>query len=355
VNNPIILADNILDGATLTPSSTAPGSDIKNVIDWRQYTFWLANRPGNATITIDALTPKTADTIGIDSHNLSGQRISIEGSHDAMVWDTVLASTAINPKYAAIVKMPANHKLTTPMYGSELISSLNLSMEGIRQDPLTTCVIMFTARQYRYWRISLICPDITPRLGIVCLGRRLEFPKTPLYGFSPQDRAVAAESNRSDEGFLLGNVIKYYPFSVGANFSYLEAAFIWDEFMPFYEGHARALKPFFWVFDYSAIQLTVISTDPRHGQQGVEWDKEIEAEFSLDIDPETVSGVSFIIETLDGVLHVESTDPANGAINVPAAARIYMNFDADIDPESVSRETILVAYEEGGFNNKESA
>ncbi|MFA5354963.1 MAG: hypothetical protein WC291_12095, partial [Thermodesulfovibrionales bacterium] len=137
---PTILSDNrFLDGIP-TPTNTAAGYDVLNIRDYRTYTAWRAASAGTRYITVDCGTAKSADCLGIISHNLATAActVSVQSSPDNSTWTTRLTGF-----------VPSTDKAVFKT---------------------------FTSYSARYWRIKLVTASVAPQLAVVMLGVRLTFP-----------------------------------------------------------------------------------------------------------------------------------------------------------------------------------
>ena len=214
--NPIVLADNrFLDG-TPAATGTAAGSDVLNIRDLRTYTYWQAAASGTNYLTVDCATAKSADCLGILTHNLftAAAAVSVESSPDNSAWTQRLAPFT-----------PADDraKLKT-----------------------------FTTASARYWRIKIVTAAVAPRLAIAILGSRIDFPFSPDKGFVPFSESVEAEGADSKSGNQLGVVVRYFPVDIKPVFSYVDRSFVDNTWRPFRESYGRLRKPFFWGWDLTA-------------------------------------------------------------------------------------------------------
>lgn len=210
---PIILADNILEGATLTASSTAEGFDIRHISDRRPYTWWHATASGTATITIDCGTAKTADAIGIIGHNMGAAVtiLSLAHSTDAMTWTTVI--------------------------------------NAVEQPVDTAMLRLFVAATARFWRLTLATTAAAPSLAVVFIGTRLEFPYPPDSAYTPFTGKTEEESQTSKTGNCLGTVIRFQAIEIKPQFSWLTRTWVSQYFDPFWRDYGRQRKYHFWAWD----------------------------------------------------------------------------------------------------------
>lgn len=229
MQKPILLYDNILEDGVLSASGTAAGYAIANITDLRTHTFWKdASFAGarNIIMSGSAASSHYADCCGIAGHNLSGNATGIETyySTNGTTWTSAGGTTKISSE-------PIFFKLTT-------------------------------IHAERYWKIALLGCTTTPKIAVAVLGTYLEFPRPPLVGFSPFERAIKSKWARSNEGILLGNSIKYWPQEITPRWNYLPTSFFINSsgedagFALFWKNHGRHLKPFFFAPDPDLIYLS---------------------------------------------------------------------------------------------------
>lgn len=213
--NPIILyASRFLDG-TPTATDTASGYNVLNIIDYKTYTLWKAASVGTKYITVDCGSDKSADALGIISHNLytANATISVESSTD---------------NFAANV---------TERLAGFIPTSNNAFLKP------------FTSATDRYWRIKIVTAAVVPYLAIAMLGEKLLFPYAPDVPYIPYSEGIEVESSKSKGGNLLGSIVQYKPIEISARFSTLTRTWVINTFKPFWDNHASDLKPFFYVWD----------------------------------------------------------------------------------------------------------
>lgn len=218
MKGPTILYENMISTAsTFSATSTATGYDIDNLLDWRTHTFWKANStvPANFYVTFSAGVAPNA--MGIAGHNLNGRS-----------WTLVAAPATDETSYVIV----------------------STGVIGTTGAYLTTYT---PATNYTKWNLA-ISSGVAPQIAILCIGRAMEFPTPPAYGFIPYQHKTEVQTNRSNGGVMLGANIKYHSFEINASFPYLPTTFFWDStggnatWMNFYANHGRMMKPFFWGF-----------------------------------------------------------------------------------------------------------
>jgi len=213
--NPVILYNNILDNATLTPCSTAPNFDVNYLTDLKDYTYWVpADLTSPCYITADCGSAQSADTLGIVSINLdtTGAQISLECSSDNFNTDIVTALSAFSPSSKVILKT-------------------------------------FTPQTKQYWRLKIEGFSSAPFIAILMIGTRLELPYPPDAPYYLIDESVKVESNRSKRGHILGSIIQYKSYDIKCRVSLLDRSWVMNTFKPFWEAHGSDMKPFFFAWD----------------------------------------------------------------------------------------------------------
>ncbi len=228
--NPIILSDSILeDYATLTATDTDDGYNVLNVIDKRPYTFWQAANVTVHTkdITLDLGSGVTAaaDCMGIYSHNLftAGAFIMVYYSDNGADWTTAMEGyLAVDDK--AILKT-------------------------------------FTSATKRYWRIRIFRTGVDfnakPKIAVLMLGARLEFPYPPDSQYTPNPEEVIASSNKGRTGYPLGSVLSFIAARITAKFSQLTDTWVTGTFHPWFVATGRQMQPFFWAWNLTAEPASV--------------------------------------------------------------------------------------------------
>lgn len=218
--NPVIAWMNWL-AADPAPSVTHPADDagypFANASDWRTYTAWRTSATGPLEVVLDggALPGGkiTVDTFGLAGHNLASagaEDIGLSASDDGVNYTPCF--TTFTPTADA------------------------------------TVLRKFVAVERRYFKFVIPAGFTGPvEIGELFIGRSLEVPACPDAGFDPDqvEEDPAAEVSRG--GRLLGLAPRGFRRTVTAKFSRLPAAFIADEWAPFFAAHGW--KPFFFGWD----------------------------------------------------------------------------------------------------------
>ena len=227
--NPIILSANLLEGySTLTATDTDDGYDVLNVIDRRPYTWWQAGNVTTRTkyITFDSgVGAPSADTIGIRGHNLytAGASLAVEYSTDGVSWSTALAGFAVASDKAVLKT--------------------------------------FTSASKRYWRIKVYREGsdftVQPKIAVLILGVRMEFPTPPEAQYTPNPEEVIATSNRGRTGHLLGSTLAFVNNRITAQFKQLTTTWVSATYYPWFVVYGRGMLPFFYAWNLTAEAASV--------------------------------------------------------------------------------------------------
>lgn len=203
----------VIDNISLIDDVTTSGYDIRNILDYRTYTFWQSASSGTKYITLDCGSAKTADCLAIIGHNLqtANATVSVESSTNNIDW--IERSGKFTPS----------------------------------SDKAFIRLLVSTAA--RYWRIKIVTAAIAPKLAVVMLGKKLTFPYPPDAPYIPYSESIEAETSRSNQGHLLGSVIRFKRLTINVKFSNLSRTWCLNDFKTFWDSHASNLKPFFYAWD----------------------------------------------------------------------------------------------------------
>lgn len=208
MDKPFLLSDNRFSDAIPTATGTALGSDPLHLRDLRTYTFWEAAAAGTNYLTVDCGQAARADTLAIVGHNLgsASARVSLETSADGITWAVNLAPF-----------VPADDRIL-----------------------LRTCVSLNTVR----YRLKIVTDSVAPRIAVLLLGRRLEFPNYLDQQMTPFEEKIVADSADSKTGALLGVQTRYFPFEASFKATRVSNTWYMGAYRDFWTGHGRLLKPF---------------------------------------------------------------------------------------------------------------
>lgn len=214
--NALLLHHNLLANGALTASTTTAGTHVRQITDWRGYTFWRSTNTAAQTITVDCYSPVSADTLALHYHNLAsvGASITLEASADNFTADTtvVLGSFAATP--GIIFK---------------------------RFSPITK----------RYWRLRITGHSAAAQIGIATLGVPLLFDQ-PIEGeYTPavDDPQLSVEISQS--GHMLGAVVSHTRLTADFQWHYVNDAWFREVFKPVWDAHLSGGVPFFFAPDYT--------------------------------------------------------------------------------------------------------
>lgn len=215
MQTPIILYDNrFLDGPiTATDTDADTIYDVNSIKDWRPYTWWKGAALGTKYITVNCGSAKSADCLAIIGHNLftSGATISVESSPDNADWTPRLAGFTVTTDKAFLKT--------------------------------------FVSASAQYWRIKIVTAAIAVQIAVALLGVKLQFEYPPDAPYVPYTETPVADVERSKDGQILG-VSTYDPvLQIIAQFSNITRTWLDAYYIPFWQIHARLLKPFFFVWD----------------------------------------------------------------------------------------------------------
>lgn len=232
MSTPAILYDNRFDDGVQVATTTDAGFDEANLEDWKVFTKW---RPTSTvieqTITVDCGSAKSADSLGIENHDLFTQNatISVEYSSDNFAADTNVALSGFIPTSDDIVYKE------------------------------------FTTQSARYWRFKIATGyTAAPTISILVIGERLQFP----FGvhdnnYDPDSYTIIAETQIAESGHLLGIATSYKRLELAPEWKFLASSFVDGDLTTFIDTHE--LKPFFWVWDFSghATDLFLVRIPPN--------------------------------------------------------------------------------------------
>ena len=250
--NPVILFDNILTEGTLTATSTAPGYDVDNIMDYRSYTKWKATGTGVQYLTwaMGASSPvrsqtgwyiklqnnallrqlsggvDTADAVGIFNHNLGtiGATVLVQ-YYGGGAWNTL--------------------DTLTPSDDDPILSTFTSSISGD-------------------WRIKISGMSAAPEIGIIHLGVHLLFPWPPEAPVVPEEEGIKANTEYSGAGNLLGTVLAYNPVTINQRWTNLTRTWYSSSFLQFWDNHGKLIFPFFYAWDLTnrPDDIFYVSIDP---------------------------------------------------------------------------------------------
>ncbi len=210
---PIILWDNLLarPGAVITATSSDPDHPVEYLADWREYLTWQAGSGSLQNIELDLGSAQAADTLAIYQHNL----------HSAGITGVTLYGSDNGTDWTQVVEHPV--------------------------DSDAPILETFNAAAYRYFKLALAVGGEPAEIGLLFIGGRLQFPSWPASGFDPNPEEQALERARSEEGFLLGTVLKYERRRIQLSFSHLSDSWVRENLIPFWDAHIP--RPFLFAWD----------------------------------------------------------------------------------------------------------
>lgn len=173
-----MLFENILEDGTLTATSETAGFLVANLINWKQATKfrWKATSTATQNIDIDLGVGNTAapTALAIGGHNLftAGASYAVLSGAASPPGDSILAATA------ATTDLPEIATWSAP-----------------------------TAR--RYWRIQITGSSVAPQIGVLTLGRKMDFTAGAPFSLDPYGEQTAVEDAANENGSYIGVNVKY--------------------------------------------------------------------------------------------------------------------------------------------------
>ena len=218
---PLIGYQTILDNATavITATSTAAGSSLAHLYDYKSYTLWtsgVTTTPQDIDIDLGA-SPAAADYIAIINSTLPNEGHSI-----------ALFADSFTPPTTAI-------------------------FSGVVTDRQVWYRTFTSPGSLRYWRLRLSSSggfDVAPALGQVMIGLKTELPYYLAPSFEPYFDDVEMRGERSEGGHYLGGLARGHThrgvITFGAGGYVRSAATALHTFI---DDHAILRKPFIFIVD----------------------------------------------------------------------------------------------------------
>lgn len=210
-NKAVVLSDAIWQGSVLTGIADDPANPALNATTDSTYDFW---RQGGTAITrlrkTGAAIDITANACGISGHNLgsTGSRLYVLYSDDGTNW-----FNAVTP-----------------------------------YDPLTDDPIffIFPIRTHTFWEVAFGL-STGAYVSNVKLGRRLDFPCTPIDSYTPTHHAKRYEKyfNTSMNGQFLGTRVRSVGGSTDVSFPMIQRDFVDGPLLGFEDAYNRG-RTFFY-------------------------------------------------------------------------------------------------------------
>lgn len=185
-----------------------PGS---NALTDTTYDYWKQAGSGITTIKkVGTVAPVTSNAFGVSGHNLgtTGSKIYLRGSNDDVNFVNIIEPYA----------------------------------------PLTDEDLLFIYPTVSYTYINVIVGESTGAyVTNIKLGSRLEFPCTPIVGYTPVNHSWRYQKyfNNSIEGHLLGNRVRAKGGTTTVSFPEIPRSFV-DNELPGFEDHYARGRTFFY-------------------------------------------------------------------------------------------------------------
>lgn len=238
--NPIILYKNYLANNTLTVTSTASGYSVNNLIDWRTYTKWKANSAADQEI--DAFVDNDQAYLEL----AEGGWLETEGGYleleDGVAPDAIFIFN--HNLYTIGATITIQYSDTGGASYTDLYSFEADTNKAILKTFNETDVIVS-----QYWRIKISGASAAAEIGILMLGKKLQFPWPPDNPVIPKQESMKLASEISQEGHLLGTVLAYNGIQINHKWSNLLRQWTEGTFEQFWNSHAKFIYPFVYAWD----------------------------------------------------------------------------------------------------------
>ena len=214
-------------GSALTATSTASGSDVKNIYDMLETTMWKASSSANQTLSYDAGSGNTraANYIAMLGHNLktAGASIYLEWSDDNSNWTEAWSDT------------PAADTVYLKEFAQTAV--------------------------HRYWRLRITGASTAVYMTLCIWGLKTELDYATA-GFDPHEQEAKANVSVSETGYLLGIHHKYIERSMTLKFEDADAD-LYAKVKEWWE--TNGLKNFFVVWEgaNSPDDVFLMRPDPK--------------------------------------------------------------------------------------------
>lgn len=230
MSNPMILYDNRFRDATPQVTHTANGYNVASLADYRAYTAWKGNNTANASISVGCGALASANAMGLVGHNLKTANTSliVYSSNDGNNWTQ-------------------RHNYTPTSDNAFLTTLSNASGN--------------------WWAVNTANSTAAAQIGELFLGTALAFPQPPDRPFAPYVAKVEADSATGKTGHILGSTLRYTGLEITAKFSNIDRTWAANNFTPFWNIHARYLRPFFWAWDLNNFPAHVFFVTLKPGAQ----------------------------------------------------------------------------------------
>lgn len=215
---PAILYENLMENATsVVASDTGTGYDVTNLYDWNTFDFWAPPAVGTDTITISLPSAVPFDTIGIFAHNLGTIGASYKAEYNAAGWTEAFSAVS-----------PADDSVIIKTFGEQTDDDIRVVID------------------------STGAPSV-PIIGVIAVGKRLDFPVGLPSGFMPPDMASDKESrtNLSAGATFLGRSMRNRAVPFAVPLRLLTKTWV-DANWSALRDHIDA-KPFFFSWDISDV------------------------------------------------------------------------------------------------------
>lgn len=238
--NPIILYKNYLANNTLAVTSTASGYSANNLIDWRTYTKWKAS--SSADQNIDAFVENDQAYLEL----AEGGWLETEGGY--LELEDGVAPDALFIFNHNLYTIGATITVQYSADGGSTYTDL-YSFDAATDNAILKTFNESDIKISQYWRIKLSSMSAAPEIGVLMLGKKMEFPYPPDNQVIPKQESMKLASEISQEGHLLGTVLAYNAIQINHKWSYILRTWIEGHFEQFWNSHAKFNYPFVYAWD----------------------------------------------------------------------------------------------------------
>ena len=209
-NKTVVLWSNALEGVTLSSQGDQPDNPALNAMNDSTFDYWGNAGAGSTYLGKSGTAGNmVANAFGVSGHNLAstGGSVYLRSSPDNVNFTNVITPYA-------------------PITNEDII-------------------FIFPTESHLHWRI--LFDGVGSYVSNVKLGRRLDFPYTPIEGYRPthHSRKFTKYFNNSIEGHLLGNRVMSSGGTTTVEFPDLDRAFV-DGPMRGFEDHYNRGRSFFY-------------------------------------------------------------------------------------------------------------
>lgn len=231
---------------TLSASGFENGFPVANLANWYTWQRWKGDATGPWWVKVDCGQPRGIDYCAIGGHSLNGHTITLQGSNDDATWVDIVDMT---PGGSA-----------AQLYNGVYYYDGGINIAAASTYGPNHIAVRVSLAVYQYYRVLMSGGVGVPSIGIVSIGRALEFP-LGFYGGFPRPKwneLTQTTNSVSERGLFLGRSVQRVglrPYKV--TLTHMRHDWIDNYWMPFKE-HAE-LKPFVFVWEHAGIAVDVVN------------------------------------------------------------------------------------------------